>query len=69
MSPQTVRIRRANVDDFAALKKIWASMRLPADEQEKRLTEFQVVENSGGRLENAGAIARADADELRFAAV
>jgi N-acetylglutamate synthase-like GNAT family acetyltransferase len=53
MSPQTVRIRRANVDDFAALKKIWASMRLPADELEKRLTEFQVVENSGGEVVGA----------------
>jgi N-acetylglutamate synthase-like GNAT family acetyltransferase len=50
---QTLRIRRATVDDFAALKTIWASMRLPADELEKRLTEFQVVENSGGEVVGA----------------
>ncbi len=48
MSPQILRIRRATVDDRAALKTIWASMRLPADELEKRLTEFQVVENAEG---------------------
>jgi N-acetylglutamate synthase-like GNAT family acetyltransferase len=45
MSQQTLRIRRATVDDRPALKIIWTSMRLPADELEKRLTEFQVVEN------------------------
>jgi N-acetylglutamate synthase-like GNAT family acetyltransferase len=50
MSSQTLRIRRATVDDFAALKMIWASMRLPADELEKRLTEFQVVENADGEI-------------------
>ncbi len=37
------------VDDRAVLKAIWLSMRLPADELEKRLTEFQVVENTEGR--------------------
>lgn len=47
MTPLSLRIRRATVDDRAALKTIWASMRLPADELEKRLTEFQVVENAG----------------------
>jgi hypothetical protein len=41
------------VDDRAALKTIWASMRLPADELEKRLTEFQVVENAGGEVVGA----------------
>ena len=46
MTPSSLRIRRATVDDRAALKTIWASMRLPADELEKRLTEFQVVENA-----------------------
>jgi N-acetylglutamate synthase-like GNAT family acetyltransferase len=53
MSPQTLRIRRATVDDRAALKTIWASMRLPADELEKRLTEFQVVENAEGEVVGA----------------
>ena len=45
MNPQTLRIRRATVDDRDALKSLWASMRLSPDELEKRLTEFQVVEN------------------------
>ena len=53
MSPQILRIRRATVDDRAALKTIWASMRLPADELEKRLTEFQVVENADGEVVGA----------------
>ena len=53
MSPQTLRIRRATVDDRSALKIIWASMRLPADELEKRLTEFQVVENAEGGIVGA----------------
>jgi hypothetical protein len=48
MTPLSLRIRRATVDDRAVLKTIWASMRLPADELERRLTEFQVVENAGG---------------------
>ena len=48
MSSQTLRIRRATVDDRAPLKMLWASMRLSPDELEKRLTEFQVVENSEG---------------------
>jgi len=53
MSPPNLRIRRATVDDFAALKIIWSAMRLSADELEKRLTEFQVVENSGGEVVGA----------------
>jgi N-acetylglutamate synthase-like GNAT family acetyltransferase len=53
MTPQILRIRRATVDDRAALNAIWASMRLPADELEKRLTEFQVVENSEGEVVGA----------------
>jgi N-acetylglutamate synthase-like GNAT family acetyltransferase len=53
MTPQILRIRRATVDDRAALNAIWASMRLSADELEKRLTEFQVVENSDGEVVGA----------------
>ena len=48
MNLQALRIRRATVDDRDALKILWASMRLSPNELEKRLTEFQVVENSGG---------------------
>ena len=53
MTPQTLRIRRATVDDRAALNAIWAAMRLPPDELEKRLTEFQVVENADGEVVGA----------------
>ncbi|HEY1489715.1 MAG TPA: hypothetical protein VGF90_01635 [Verrucomicrobiae bacterium] len=53
MTPQTLRIRRATVDDRAALNAIWSAMRLPADELEKRLTEFQVVENADGEVVGA----------------
>jgi N-acetylglutamate synthase-like GNAT family acetyltransferase len=53
MNSASLRVRRATVDDFAALKMIWASMRLPADELERRLTEFQVVEDSDGEIVGA----------------
>jgi N-acetylglutamate synthase-like GNAT family acetyltransferase len=49
-----LRVRRATVDDLDALRTIWISMRLPADELEKRLKEFQVVEAAEGKV--AGTI-------------
>jgi N-acetylglutamate synthase-like GNAT family acetyltransferase len=42
-----LHIRRATVDDLPALKSLWLTARLPADELEARLTEFQVVEAGG----------------------
>ncbi len=42
-----LRIRRATVDDLPALRSLWTTARLPADELEGRLTEFQVVESNG----------------------
>jgi len=45
-----LRVRRATVDDLATLRAIWLSMRLPADELERRLKEFQVVENTDGNV-------------------
>jgi N-acetylglutamate synthase-like GNAT family acetyltransferase len=45
-SPQ-LRVRRATVEDLAALRAIWSSMRLSPDSLEARLTEFQVVERDG----------------------
>ena len=53
MNPPGLHIRRATVDDFVALRSVWDSMQLPADELEKRLTEFQVVENSDGQVVGA----------------
>ena len=48
-----LHLRRATVDDLPALRSLWLAARLPADELESRLTEFQVVE-SGGAF--AGAV-------------
>jgi len=47
-------IRRATVDDLPALKSLWVVAQLPADELEKRLTEFQIVTANGNF---AGAVA------------
>jgi N-acetylglutamate synthase-like GNAT family acetyltransferase len=44
------KVRRATTDDRESLKALWRSMLLPADELEKRLTEFQVVETADGKL-------------------
>jgi N-acetylglutamate synthase-like GNAT family acetyltransferase len=41
-------IRRATTDDLPALKSLWSSMSLAADDLEKRLTEFQVVVDADG---------------------
>ena len=45
-----LRIRRATTDDLFKLKSLWASMHLPEDELEKRLTEFQIVEDADGQF-------------------
>ncbi|MDE3068490.1 MAG: hypothetical protein KGJ60_13220 [Verrucomicrobiota bacterium] len=49
-NPSRLRVRRATVDDLNALRVLWVSMRLPADELEKRLTEFQIAETDDGGL-------------------
>ena len=46
-NPGPLLIRRATVDDLPALKALWLTARLPVDELECRLTEFQVVESEG----------------------
>ncbi|HSY43151.1 MAG TPA: hypothetical protein VK811_04525 [Candidatus Acidoferrum sp.] len=43
-----LRIRRATTDDLFQLKLLWTSMHLREDDLEKRLTEFQVVEDADG---------------------
>jgi N-acetylglutamate synthase-like GNAT family acetyltransferase len=53
MSPPNLRIRRATTDDFQSLRGLWNSMRFPADELERRLTEFQVVETADGQIVGA----------------
>ena len=57
MNPQPgLRVRRATVDDLATLRTIWLSMRLPADELEKQLKDFQVVEDADGNVLGAVGI-------------
>ena len=53
MSSSNFRIRRATTDDFQSLKSLWHSMRLPTNELEKRLTEFQVIETADGQIVGA----------------
>jgi N-acetylglutamate synthase-like GNAT family acetyltransferase len=53
MNPAPLRIRRATTEDFRSLQSLWHSMRLPSAELEKRLTEFQVVENAEGHIVGA----------------
>jgi N-acetylglutamate synthase-like GNAT family acetyltransferase len=43
-----LRIRRATTDDLFKLKSLWVSMHLRDEELEKRLTEFQIVEDADG---------------------
>jgi N-acetylglutamate synthase-like GNAT family acetyltransferase len=50
MDSTVLRVRRATTDDREGLKALWQSMLLPADELEKRVTEFQVVESTDGQL-------------------
>jgi N-acetylglutamate synthase-like GNAT family acetyltransferase len=57
MNPQPgLRVRRATLDDLGVLRTIWLSMRLPADDLEKRLKEFQVVEDAAGNVLGAVGI-------------
>lgn len=50
MTSSHLRIRRATTDDLPSLKPLWQSRSLPADDLEKRLTEFQLVETDEGRF-------------------
>lgn len=50
MNLQELTVRRATLDDRAALIELWTTMRLAADDLEKRLTEFQVVINDEGKI-------------------
>ncbi len=47
MTPDSLHIRRATVDDLPALRTLWRGASLPVEELEARLTEFHVVESAG----------------------
>ncbi|MFO1476206.1 MAG: hypothetical protein U1F98_06090 [Verrucomicrobiota bacterium] len=50
MPESSYRVRRATLEDLPVLRELWASMRLPCDALEPRLTEFQVIESPAGDL-------------------
>ncbi len=50
MTASTLRVRRATVEDLETLRPLWSSMKLPVAELEPRLTEFQVLENTEGKV-------------------
>jgi hypothetical protein len=50
MSSENYRVRRATLDDLPTLKPMWEAMRFPSADLERRMTEFQVVESSAGKV-------------------
>jgi len=53
------RVRRAVVDDLAALSQLWREAQMPGEkisQLEKSFTDFQVVEDADGRLHGALAL-------------
>lgn len=53
MTSSAFQIRRATIDDLGALQAMWAAMRIPNHDLEKRLTEFQVAVDESGTLVGA----------------
>lgn len=50
MNSSAFRIRRATVDDLTTLRALWQDMRITTPDLDKRLTEFQIAEDSTGKL-------------------
>jgi hypothetical protein len=50
MNSSEYRVRRATLDDMGQLTAIWQSMSFPAEHLARRITEFQVAENSDGKI-------------------
>ncbi len=44
------RVRRATLDDIGALSALWNSMKFPADDLARRVTDFQVAEDTDGKI-------------------
>jgi N-acetylglutamate synthase-like GNAT family acetyltransferase len=55
-------IRRATTDDLEQLKAVWTAAALSAADLEKRFTEFQVAENTEGRIVGAIGLQIAGSD-------
>ncbi len=58
MTAPQFQARRATLDDLPALRPLWEADRLDAAALEKRLTEFQVVCDAGGKLLGAVGMQR-----------
>jgi N-acetylglutamate synthase-like GNAT family acetyltransferase len=56
MSLPVHTVRRATINDLAALRSIWSEERFAVGELEARFTEFQVVETSDGQIIGALAL-------------
>ncbi|MFT6621213.1 MAG: hypothetical protein ACJASX_004130 [Limisphaerales bacterium] len=50
MEEQVLNARRATLDDLPALRDMWANERLPVEELDKRVTEFQVAHDAAGTI-------------------
>jgi len=53
MNSENYRVRRATTDDLSQLVLLWKSASVPAQELEKRFTEFQVAEGPEGEIVGA----------------
>src|SRR5262252_4052134 len=50
MTASDYRVRRATLEDIGKLTELWRSMRFPAEDLSKRVTEFQIAEEAEGKL-------------------
>jgi N-acetylglutamate synthase-like GNAT family acetyltransferase len=50
MSSFKFQARRATLDDLPRLKELWAAMRIPANDLDRQLTDFQVAVNEAGQI-------------------
>lgn len=50
MSSSNYRVRRATLEDVTVLMELWKSMKYPAEELARRITEFQVAEGADGKV-------------------
>jgi hypothetical protein len=54
------RVRRAVVDDLGPLADLWRAAQMPAENLDKKFTDFQVVEDAAGQLHAGVALEIAD---------
>jgi hypothetical protein len=59
MEQQVLKARRATLDDLPVLREMWANERLPVEDLDKRVTEFQVAHHEDGTIVGAIGFRRA----------